>query len=69
MPRKASSSDSPRLETIQRAASRNSVSVDTLRRRIASGELTAYRLGNRILRVDLAEVDALFRPIPTVKAQ
>jgi excisionase family DNA binding protein len=66
MPAKASS-DSPRLDTIQRAASRNSVSVDTIRRRIASGELKAYRLGKRILRVDPNEVDALFRPIPAAR--
>jgi excisionase family DNA binding protein len=71
VPRKASTtaSESPRLETIQQAARRNSISTDTVRRLIARGELKAYRLGNRIVRVDLAEVDALFRPIPTTKGR
>jgi excisionase family DNA binding protein len=68
MPRKAATpSEPPRLESIQEAARRNSISVDTVRRRIASGDLKAYRLGNRIIRVDLGEVDALFQPIPTVR--
>jgi excisionase family DNA binding protein len=66
MPRKAATpSEPPRLESIQEAARRNSISVDTVRRRIASGELKAYRLGGRILRIDRAAVDALFRPITT----
>lgn len=54
------------LTTLQDAADAYAISVDTLRRRIAGGELTGYRMGRRVLRVDLAEVDALFRPIPTV---
>lgn len=38
----------------------------TIRRRIADGTLTGYRLGPRLLRVDLNEVDEkLLRPIPT----
>ena len=41
------------------------ISTKTLRRMIAAGELRAYRFGPRLLRVDLNEVDALFRPIPT----
>ena len=32
---------------------------------IRQGKLTGYRLNNRIIRVDLAEVDACFQPIPT----
>ena len=46
------------------AAERWGVSVDTIRRMISSGKITGYRLNNRIIRVDLAEVDAAFRPIP-----
>lgn len=53
------------LERLKEAAARKHVHVDTIRRRVASGELRAYRLGNRILRVDRAEVDALFQTIPT----
>lgn len=36
----------------------------TLRRMIAAGDLPAYRLGKRLLRVDLADVDALLRRVP-----
>jgi len=48
------------------AAERWDVSVDTIRRLIASGKITGYRLNGRIIRVDMAEVDAAFRTIPTV---
>lgn len=48
------------------AADRWDVSVDTIRRLIAAGKLTGYRLNNRIIRVDQAEVDACFHPIPTI---
>jgi len=50
------------------AAERWDVSVDTIRRLIASGKLTGYRLNGRIIRVDRDEVDACFREIPTAKA-
>ncbi len=48
------------------AAERWDVSVDTIRRLISRGNLTGYRLNNRIIRVAVEEVDACFRPIPTV---
>lgn len=48
----------------QDAAARWAVSVDVIRRLIAAGKITGYRLNNRIIRVDVAEVDAAFRPIP-----
>lgn len=38
----------------------------TLRRMIAAGELPAYRLGKRLLRLDARDLDAMLRPIPTV---
>jgi hypothetical protein len=39
--------------------------VSTLDRRIADGTITAYRLGPRLVRVDLNEVDEkLLRPLP-----
>ena len=41
------------------------VSTKTIRRYIASGRLTGYRTGPRLLRVDMTELDALLRPIPT----
>ena len=38
----------------------------TIRRYIAAGRLRGYRLGNRVIRVDRNELDALLRPITTV---
>ena len=54
-----------RLATIATAAEYAVCSEKTIRRRIAAGQLTGYRMGPRLLRVDLDEVDALLRPIPT----
>lgn len=42
------------------------VSRKTIDRMIARGELPAYRINARIVRVDLNDVDALFTPIPTM---
>lgn len=36
-----------------------------IRRLIASGAITGYRIGTRAIRVDLDELDALLKPIPT----
>ena len=47
------------------AAARWDVSVDTIRRLIRTGKIAGYRLNGRIIRVDVAEVDAAFKPIPT----
>lgn len=49
------------------AAERWDVSVDTIRRQIAAGKLTGYRLGGRIIRVDQAELDACFTVIPSAR--
>lgn len=46
------------------ACERYPLSKSTLRRKIANGELTAYRLGRRIVVVDVAELDALFVAAP-----
>ena len=56
-----------RLVALEDAAEYASVSPKTIRRRIADGTLTGYRLGPRLLRVDLNELDATFRPIPVVR--
>lgn len=70
-PKRSAGVDLPRLDTEpqfttqQKAAARWDVSVDVIRRLIASGKLPGYRLNNRIIRVKVAEVDACFRPIPT----
>ena len=57
--------EAQRFVSQEDAAARWGVSVDTIRRLIRQGKLTGYRLNNRIIRVDLAEVDACFQPIPT----
>jgi excisionase family DNA binding protein len=41
------------------------VSEKTLRRWIAGGILTGYRVGPRMIRVDLDELEAIMRPIPS----
>ncbi len=51
-----------RYESLAQAADRTGVSTRTLRRRIAAGELRAFRAGSRIIRLDPKEVDALFIP-------
>jgi excisionase family DNA binding protein len=56
-----------KLVSIPHAAEYAAVSNDTIRRRIASGHLTGYRLGTRIIRVDLDEVDGLLKTIPTTR--
>lgn len=50
-----------RMESLAQAAERLGVSVTTLRRRVADGQLRAYRIGPRLLRVDAADVDAMLR--------
>lgn len=55
-----------RLGTLTQAAEHYRVSARTIRRRIATGELTGYRLpGTRSVRVDLDELDELLVTIPT----
>lgn len=47
------------------AAERLGVTDRTIRNLIARGDLTGYRLGRRTIRLDVDEVDACLRPIPT----
>jgi excisionase family DNA binding protein len=54
-----------RFASIREAAEHGAVSQKTIRRYIASGQLTAYRFGVNLLRVDLSEIDRLLKPIPT----
>lgn len=54
-----------RLASINQAADYAAVSSKTIRRRIADGSLTGYKMGTRIIRVDLDELDQLLRVIPT----
>lgn len=53
------------FESLSSAAQRTGLSIRTLRRSIANGDLTAYRSGPRIIRVNPDDVDHLMVPIPT----
>ncbi len=55
-------------ESLAQAAERTSVSVKTLRRRIAAGKLRAYRYGPQAIRVDPKDVDLLMTPIRTLRS-
>lgn len=56
-----------RLLSLSEAADYAGVTPRTIRRRIADGTLTGYRLGPRLVRVDLDELESMLRPIPTVR--
>ncbi|GGB26257.1 hypothetical protein GCM10011492_15570 [Flexivirga endophytica] len=51
------------FESLDDAAERTGLSIRTLRRRIAAGQLPAYRSGPRVLRVDPADVDRQMEPV------
>jgi excisionase family DNA binding protein len=46
------------------AAERAGVNRRTILRYVARGQLTGYRVGPKLVKVDLDEVEALFRRIP-----
>lgn len=54
----------PRYAPLKDAASYVAGAEITIRRMIARGDLTPYRLG-RVIRVDLNELDDVMRRIPT----
>lgn len=53
-----------RLVTLIAAAEYLGCSPASVRRYIAAGQLPAYRMGRRMLRIDLNEVDAVLRAVP-----
>ena len=53
------------FESLASAAERTGLSIRTLRRRIASGGLAAYRSGARVIRVDPDDVDRMMVRMPT----
>lgn len=60
------SNSAPEFESLRDAAARIGFSVDTLRDKVASGELRAYRLSDKpgcAIRVRRADVDAMMRPV------
>lgn len=53
--------------TVAEAADRLHVHTRTIRRRIADGSLSAYRVGPQLIRLDPTEVDGLLRKIPAAR--
>jgi excisionase family DNA binding protein len=53
------------LISVNDAALRLDVSAHTVRRWITSGMLPAYRVGRRLIKVDLADLDRVAKRIPT----
>ncbi len=54
-----------RLVTIADAAEYLDCTPKTIRRRISDGTITGFRFGPRLIRVDLTELDAMIRVVPT----
>jgi excisionase family DNA binding protein len=52
-----------RLRTLKVAAEYADVHPRTLRRWIAAGRVPAYRLGPRLIKVDLDDLDEFMRPV------
>jgi len=56
-----------RLTNVENAAHYADVGPRTIRRWIAEGRLRAYRLGPRLVKIDLDDLDKLAVPIPTAE--
>jgi excisionase family DNA binding protein len=54
-----------RYASLSAAADYLGVNEKTIRRHIAVGRITGYRLGNRLIRIDLNELDQVMRPLPS----
>ncbi|MEO4038419.1 helix-turn-helix domain-containing protein [Micrococcaceae bacterium Sec6.3] len=52
--------------TQQDAAEALGISLSTIRRMIARGELRAYRFGPRVIRIDPADLRAMRRPVTSL---
>lgn len=52
-----------RPATAAQAAEHYGVCLRTVRRWIASGELPSYRIGRKLIRVDLDDVERLAKPV------
>jgi excisionase family DNA binding protein len=58
-----------RLSSINGAAESANVSTKTIRRWIAEGRITGYRVGPRLIKVDLDELEASFRRVGEAAAK
>lgn len=54
--------------SLSTAAEMLGISVHTLRRRIAAGELPAFRTGKRIIRVRVRDLEKLLHRVPSADA-
>jgi excisionase family DNA binding protein len=52
-----------RLKSITAAAEYADLSQWTIRRYVADGRLTGYRIDPRLIKIDLNEIDQLARPV------
>lgn len=57
-----------RLLTIEEAAVYTALSTRTIRRRISAGDLPAFRVGPRRIRVRHDDLEHLLRPIPNARS-
>jgi len=55
------------LMSVRSAAEYLGVSTKTIRRYIAAGRVRGYRAGPRLIRVDLNDLNAVLRPIPSAE--
>ena len=58
-----------RLTSIQNAASYADVSTRSIRRWISRGLIPGYRIGPRLIKVDLADLDRLAMRVPTAERE
>lgn len=58
-----------RLVSVNDAAALLAVNQRTIRRWISESRLTGYKVGDRLIRVDIREVERLARPIPAGEAR
>lgn len=51
----------PNFQSVEAAAERYKVNPRTIRRLIDSGQISPYKIGAKLIRIDVNETDALFR--------
>jgi excisionase family DNA binding protein len=56
-----------RLKSIAAAAEYADLSQRTIRRYVAAGTITGYRVGPRLIKIDLNELDRLARPVAAAR--
>lgn len=56
-----------RLVSMKDVADQIGMTERSVRNLVARGELPAYRIGARTLRIDQADLDQIIRPVPTVQ--